>query len=133
MFSHADSHSAGEDEVMIDATTKLIIAAASLCLALPAVAQFEINPDHFDTSATNVLQSRREQPKRSTRTPPYEQVQRNRVQAFTSVNSPENTLQTASSAAAVLAHRVSGAGRVTRAPLTEMRVSNRDSDRRPEP
>lgn len=132
MFSHADSHSAREDEVMINATSKLIVVAASLCLALPAVAQFEINPDHFDSSATNVVQSRPEQSKRSMRTPPYKQVQRNRVQAFTSVNSPENTLQRPSSAAAVLAHKVSGAGRVTRAPLTEMRVSNHDSDS-PEP
>jgi hypothetical protein len=52
-----------------------------LWLALPAAAQFEIDPDHFDYPATNVVQARPDQSKGSMRIP-YKQVQRHRAQAF---------------------------------------------------
>ena len=52
-----------------------------LWLVLPAAAQFEIDPDHFDYPATNVVQARPDQSKGSMRIP-YKQVQRHRAQAF---------------------------------------------------
>jgi hypothetical protein len=49
---------------MIKAVTKLIIASAGLWLALPAAAQFEIDPDHFGDPAPTVVQPRPEQVQR---------------------------------------------------------------------
>src|SRR5262249_10861944 len=110
--------SARKDEVMIKAITKLIIASAGLWLALPAAAQFEINPDHFDGPAMNLVQPRAKESKRSMRSSlSYEQVQRHRVQAFKKTKSPANTLSRLSKAAAVQHRRVSGASRVVRKPL----------------
>jgi hypothetical protein len=43
--------SARKDEVMIRVIPELVIVLASLWLALPAAAQFEIDPDHFDFDA----------------------------------------------------------------------------------
>lgn len=66
---------------MIKAITLLIIASAVLWLVLPAAAQFEIDPDHFDRPATNVAQPHPKESKGSMRiTRPYKQVQRHRVQ-----------------------------------------------------
>ena len=102
---------------MITAITKLIIASAGLCLALPAAAQFEINSDHFDNPNTTAVQPRREQPKRSmTISLPYKQVQRHRVQKFNGTKRPANTPRTFSTAAAVQYPRVSGPSRVARGP-----------------
>ena len=110
-------HLAREDEVMIKATIKLIIACAGLWRALPAVAQFEVDPDHFDGPATNVVQPGSEQSKGSMRISlRYEQVQRHRAQASIGTKSPANTLPTLSGAEAVQHPRVSGVGRVARGP-----------------
>jgi len=101
-----------KDEVMIKAITRLIIASASLWLALPAVAQFEIDPDHFDDPTPTVVQPRPEQSRVSMRTSlPYKQVQGHRVQAFKVTRSSKNTLQKLSNAAAVQQRSVSRTGR----------------------
>jgi hypothetical protein len=97
---------------MIKAITRLIIASASLWLALPAVAQFEIDPDHFDDPTPTVVQPRPEQSRVSMRTSlPYKQVQGHRVQAFKVTRSSKNTLQKLSNAAAVQQRSVSRTGR----------------------
>ena len=41
---------------MVKAITRLMIASAGLGLALPAAAQFEIDPDHFGDPVTTVVQ-----------------------------------------------------------------------------
>jgi hypothetical protein len=57
--------------------TTLIIAFAGLWLALPAAAQFEIDPDHFDNPGTTVVQPRPTQAKKSVRVRlQHKQVQR---------------------------------------------------------
>ncbi len=97
--------------------TKLIIASAGLWLALPAAAQFEIDPDHFDDPATNVVQPRPEQSKGAMRISlPYKQVQRHRVQTFKGRKGPANALRTLSGAAGVHHRGVSGASGVAREP-----------------
>ena len=102
---------------MIRAITKLVIASAGLWLALPAAAQFEIDPDHFGDPAPTVVQTRPEQSKGSMRiSRPYKQAQRHRAQAFKGTKSPANALRTLSSAAAVQHHRVSRTSRVARGP-----------------
>jgi hypothetical protein len=100
---------------MFKAITKLIIASAGLWLALPAAAQFEINPDHFDGPATTVVQPHHQQSKRSMRiSPPYKQSQRRRAQVFKGTGSPANTLRTLYTPAAVQHRRVSRPSRVAR-------------------
>jgi hypothetical protein len=102
---------------MIKAITRLIIASASLWLALPAVAQFEIDPDHFDEPAMNA-QPRPEQSKGLMRTSlPYKQVQRQPIRAFKGTKSPANAPRTSASAAGIQHREVSGASRVARAPV----------------
>jgi len=104
-------------ELMIKAVTRLIIVSAGLWLALPAAAQFEIDPDHYGDPVPTVVQPRPEQSKGSMRTSiPYKQVQRNRLQALKGTKSPANTLRKLSIAAAAQHHRASGATRVVRGP-----------------
>ena len=75
--------SARKDELMIRVSTALIIASAGLWLALPAAAQFEIDPDHFDEPATTVVRPRPKQSRASLRISlRHKQVQRHPVQAF---------------------------------------------------
>ena len=102
---------------MIKVITKLIIASAGLWLALPAAAQFELDPDHFDDPATNVVQPRPEQSKGAMRISlPYKQVQRHHVQTFKGRKGPANAQRTLSSAAGVQPRGVSGASGVAREP-----------------
>ena len=102
---------------MMKAITELIIASAGLWLALPAAAQFEIDPDHFDDTATNVAQPRPEQSKGATRISlPYKQVQRHHVQTFKGRKGPANAHRTLSGAAGVHPRGVSGASGVAREP-----------------
>jgi hypothetical protein len=109
--------SARKDEVMIKVVTRLILASAGLWFALPAAAQFEIEPDHFGEPTPTVVQLRPEQSKGPLRTSlQYKQVQRHRVQAFKGTKSPANTLRTLSTAAAAQHHGVSRASRVARGP-----------------
>lgn len=107
--------------------TTLIITFAGLWLALPAAAQFEIDPDHFDDQPTTVV---RPQPsKKAMRVSlPHKQVQRHRVQASKGTKSPTTTTRTSSSAAAVQPRRRIGTSRVgqTRAdtkPTKQSRVA----------
>ena len=102
---------------MIKAVTRLIIVSAGLSLALPAAAQFEIDPDHFGDPVPTVVQPRPEQSKGSMRTSiPYKQVQGHRLQALKGTKSPANTLQKLSIAPAAQQHRASGATQVVRGP-----------------
>ena len=102
---------------MTKTITSLIIASAALWLALPAAAQFEIDPDHFGDPVPTVVQPRPEQSKGSMRISlQYEQVQRHRVQAFKGTKSPACALRTLSSEAAVQHRRVCGASRVALGP-----------------
>ena len=98
---------------MIKAITRLIIASAGLWLALPAAAQFEIDPDHFGDPVPTVVQPRPEQPKRSMRTSvSHQQVRGRRVQVFKWTKSPANTLQKLSSSADVEHNNVSRTSQV---------------------
>ena len=90
--------------------TTLIIAFAGLWLALPAAAQFEINPDHFDEQGMIVVQPRPTRDKKSVRV--HKQVQRDRVQAFKGTKNPTTATLTSSSAAAVQRRRRIGTSRV---------------------
>ena len=102
---------------MIKAITKLIIATAGLWLALPAVAQFEIAPDHLGEPTPTVVQPHPEQSKASMRISlPYAQVPRHRVQAFKVTKSSTNAMRALSSAAADQHHRVAGGDRIARRP-----------------
>ena len=93
--------------------TTLIIAFAGLWLALPAAAQFEINPDHFDEQGTIVLQPQPTQAKKSLRVRlQNKQIQRDRVQAFKGTKNPTTATLTSSSAAAVQRRRGIGTSRV---------------------
>ena len=109
--------------------TTLIIAFAGLWLALPAAAQFEINPDHFDEQGMIVGQPRPTQAKKSVRVRlQHKQVQRDRVQAFKGTKNPTTATLTSSSAAAVQRRRRIGTSRVgqTRAdtkPTKQSRVA----------
>ena len=97
---------------MIKAITRLIIASASFWLALPAAAQFEIDPDHFGDQVPTVVQPSPEQPKGSVRTSlPHKQVRGRPIQAFKGTKSPANSLQKLSSAADVKHHNVSRTSR----------------------
>jgi hypothetical protein len=107
---------------MIKAVTRLIIASAGLWLALPAAAQFEIDPDHFGDPVPTVVQPRPEQPKGSMRTSlSHKQAQGGRVQAFKGTKSPANTPQKLSSAADVKHHSVSRTSRVGQRPADRKR------------
>lgn len=98
---------------MLKTITRFIIACASLWLALPAAAQFEIDPDHFDDPVPTVVQSGPEQPKELVRTSLlHKQVRGRRMQAFNGTKSPVNTLQKWSSAADVKHHGISRTSRV---------------------
>ena len=98
---------------MIKAVTRLIIASAGLWLALPAAAQFEIDPDHFGDPVPTVVQPRPEQSKVSMRTSlSHKEVQGRRFEAFKGTKSPAYTLQKLSSAAVVKHHSVSRTSRV---------------------
>ena len=114
---------------MIRVIPALVIASAGLWLALPAVAQFEIDPDHFDDSATTVVQPRPKQFEKPMKISPLQkQVQRHRVQAFKGTKSPTTATLTSSSAAAVQRRRRIGTSRVgqTRAdtkPTKQSRVA----------
>ena len=102
---------------MLKAITKLIIASSGLWLALPAVAQFEIDPDHFDEPAMTVVQLRPEQSKGSLRTSlPYKQVQMHCMEGSKAKKSPVNTPRALPTAAAVQCRRVSRGSRVARGP-----------------
>ena len=80
---------------MINAVTRLIIASAGLWLALPAAAQFEIDPDHFGDPVPTVVQPRPEQPNGSMRISlPYKQVQVHRIEGSEAKKSPVNTPRT---------------------------------------
>ena len=109
--------------------TTLIIGLAGLWLAMPAAAQSEIDPDHFDFPATTVVQPRPGQSKGSMRISlPHKQVQRHRVQASEGTQSPTTRTRTSSSAAAVQRRRRIGTSRVgqTRAdtkPTKQSRVT----------
>ena len=93
---------------MIKAITRLIITSASLWVALPAAAQFEIDPDHFGDPVPTVVQPSPEQPKGSVRTSlSHKQARWRRIQAFKGTKSPANTLQKLSSGADVKHHSVS--------------------------
>jgi len=113
---------------MIRVIPVLVIVFAGLWLALPAAAQFEIDPDHFDfdAPATTVAQTRPKQDKKSVRV--HKQVQRDRVQAFKGTKNPTTATPTSSSAAAVQRRRRIGTSRVgqTRAdtkPTKQSRVA----------
>lgn len=95
--------------------TILIIAFAGLWLALPAAAQFEIDPDHFDfdAPATTVAQPRPKQSNGSMRiSRPQKRVQGHRVQASNRTKNPTTATPTWSSAAAVQRRRRIGTSRV---------------------
>ncbi len=88
---------------------------ASLWLALPAAAQFEIDPDHFDfdAPATTVVQRRPTQAKKSVRVRlQHKQIQRDRVQAFKGTKNPTTATLKSSSASAVQRRRRIGTSRV---------------------
>ncbi len=100
---------------MIRVIPALVIVLASLWLALPAAAQFEIDPDHFDfdAPATTVVQPRPTQAKKSVRVRlQHKQIQRDRVQAFKGTKNPTTATLTSSSAAAVQRRRRIGTSRV---------------------
>jgi hypothetical protein len=100
---------------MMKATTKLIIVSAGLWLALPAAAQFEIDPDHFDEPAMTVVQPRPEQSKGSMKILlPNKQIQKDHVEAVSGTKNPASTLRMLSSPATVQQRRVSGTNRVAR-------------------
>lgn len=102
-----------KDEVMIRVIPALIIASAGLWLALPAAAQFEISPDHFDEQGMIVVQPRPTQAKKSVRVHlQHKQVQRDRMQAFKGTKNPTTTTLTSSSAATVRRRRRIGTSRV---------------------
>ena len=108
----ADQPSRGR-KAMRKVITTLIIALAGLWLAMPAAAQFEIDPDHFDFPATTAVHPRPEQSKGSMRISlPHKQAQRHRVQTSKGTKSPTSTTRTSSSAAAVQRRRRIGASRV---------------------
>ena len=99
---------------MMKAITQLIIASAGLWLALPAAAQFEIDPDHFDEPAMTVVQPRPEQSKGSTKISlPNKQVQKQHVGAVRGTTNPAST-RTLSSPVTAQRRRVSGTNRVAR-------------------
>ena len=102
---------------MIKAITRLIIASAGLGLALPAAAQFEIDPDHFGDPVPTVVQPRPEHSNGSMRTSlPYTQVQVHGIKASKATKSPMNTPRKLPTAAAVQHHSVSHGSRVARGP-----------------
>ena len=109
--------------------TTLIIMFAGLWLALPAAAQSEIDPDHFDEQGMNGVQPRPTQAKKSVRVRlEHKQVQRDRVQVFKGTKNPTTATLTSSSAAAVQRRRRLGTSRVgqTRAdtkPTKQSRVA----------
>jgi hypothetical protein len=109
--------------------TTLIIMFAGLWLALPAAAQSEIDPDHFDEQGMIGVQPRPTQAKKSVRVRlQHKQVQRDRVQAFKGTKNPTTETLTSSSAAAVQRRRRIGTSRVgqTRAdtkPTKQSRVA----------
>lgn len=109
--------------------TTLIIAFAGLWLALPAAAQSEIDPDHFDEQGMIVGHPRPTQAKKSVRVRlQRKQVQRDRVQAFKGTKNPTTAMLTWWSAAAVQRRRRTGTIRVgqTRAdtkPTKQSRVA----------
>ena len=93
--------------------TTLIIMFAGLWLALPAVAQSEIDPDHFDEQGMIGVQPRPTQAKKSVRVRlQHKRVQRGRVQAFKGTKNPTTATLTSSSAAAVQRRRRIGTSRV---------------------
>ena len=100
---------------MLKAITKLIIASAGLWLALPAAAQFEIDPDHFGDPVPTVVQPRPEHSNGSMRTSlRYKQVQVHGIEASKAKKSPMNTPRTLPTAAAVQHHSVPRGSRVSR-------------------
>lgn len=101
---------------MIKAITKLAIASAGLWLALPAAAQFEINPDHFDTPATATAQPRSGHSRKSVRSSlPHKQAHLQHAQSPKGIVRAANTLPTLSNAPTVHRHSgVSGASRIAR-------------------
>ena len=102
---------------MIKAITKLVIASAGLWLALPAAAQFEIDPDHFDELAMTVVQPRPEHSNGSVRTSlRYKQVQVHRIEGSKAKKSPVKTPRMWPTAAVVQYHSVSRGNRVARGP-----------------
>jgi hypothetical protein len=109
--------------------TTLFIAFASLWLTLPAAAQSEIDPDHFDDQGMIVVQPGPMKATKSVRVRVrHNQVQRDRVQAFKRTTSRTITTLTSSSAAAVQPRRRIGTSRVgqTRAdtkPTKQSRVA----------
>ena len=106
-----------KDEVMRKTVTKLIIGSAGLWLALPAAAQLEIDPDHFDEPGMIALQPCPEHSNGSMRTsPPYKQVQVHRVEGSKAKKSSVNTQRELPTAAAVQYHSVSRGSRVARRP-----------------
>jgi hypothetical protein len=104
----------GEDKVMTTATIRLMIAFAGLWLALPAAAQFEIDPDHFDDPPAIVTQHP-EQAKGSTRIPlAHRQIPHHRAQELKGTKSPANASRPPSAPAAVQDPRADGSGRAAR-------------------
>lgn len=102
---------------MIKAIIRLIIAAAGLWLALPAAAQFEIDPDHFGDPVPTVVQQRPEHSNGPMRTSlPYKQVQVHGIEASKAKKSPMNTARTLPTGAAVQHHSVPRGSRVSRGP-----------------
>ena len=103
---------------MIKAIIRLIIASASLWVALPAAAQFEIDPDHFGDPVVTVVQPRPEQSKGSMRTLlGTTRVQQRRVPAFTRTKNRASASRTLSSVEGIQHREVYGASRGTRGPV----------------
>ena len=93
--------------------TTLIIMFAGLWLALPAAAQSEIDPDHFDEQGMIGVQPRPTQAKKSVRVRlQHKQIQRDRVQAFKGTKNPTTATLKSSSASAVQRRRRIGTSRV---------------------
>jgi len=86
---------------------------AGLWLALPAAAQSEIDPDHFDEQGMIGVQPRPTQAKKSVRVRlQHKQIQRDRVQAFKGTKNPTTATLKSSSASAVQRRRRIGTSRV---------------------
>jgi hypothetical protein len=102
---------------MIRLIPALVIAFARLWLALPAAAQSEIDPDHFDDQVMMIVgHPRPTQAKKSVRVRlQHKQVQRDRAQGLKGTENPTTATLTSSSAAAVQPRRHTGTSRVGQA------------------
>jgi hypothetical protein len=82
---------ARKDEVMIRVIPALVIAFASLWLALPAAAQSEIDPDHFDDQGMIAGHPRPTRAKKSERVRlQHKRVQRDRAPGLKGTKNPND-------------------------------------------